>query len=219
MAGQANKKEVIISLMRSCIIVILLLVGNVMQAQQQPRQSPNRGGGFGRQMDANGDGKITRDEFPGPKEMFDQFDKDKNNSLSPDERDDMRQSRMRGGFGRGNSGGGFRRPGQDQGNNMAQELFGAVDANKDSKLSSKEWQTYFDKILTEADKDKNGNLSAKEWQAWRQRSQSRSSGRPDRGLKVGAMAPKVTAEFMTQKGSLDFSKIKHLSVVIFGSYT
>ena len=205
--------------MRSCIIVILLLVGSVMQAQQQPRQSPNRGGGFGRQMDANGDGKITRDEFPGPKEMFDQFDKDKNNSLSSEERDAMRQSRTRGGFGRGNSGSGFRRPGQDQGNNMAQELFGAVDANKDSKLSPKEWQTYFDKILTEADKDKNGNLSAKEWQAWRQRSQSRSSGRPDRGLKVGAMAPKVTAEFMTQKGSLDFSKIKHLSVVIFGSYT
>jgi len=219
MAGQANKKEVIIFLMRSCIIVILLLVGSVMQAQQQPRQSPNRGGGFGRQMDANGDGKITRDEFPGPKEMFDQFDKDKNNSLSPEERDAMRQNRTRGGFGRGNSGGGFRRPGQDQGNNMAQELFGAVDANKDSKLSSKEWQTYFDKILTEADKDKNGNLSAKEWQAWRQRSQSRSSGRPDRGLQVGAKAPKVSAEFMTQKGSLDFSKIKHLSVVIFGSYT
>ena len=219
MAGQANKKEAIIFLMRSCFIVVLLLVSSVMQAQQQPRQTPNRGGGFGRQMDTNGDGKITRDEFPGPKEMFDQFDKDKNNSLSPEERDAMRQSRMRGGFGRGNSGGGFRRPGQGQGNNMAQELFGAVDANKDSKLSPKEWQSYFDKILTEADKDKNGNLSAEEWQAWRQRSQSRSSGRPDRGLKVGVMAPKVSAEFMTQKGALDFSKIKHLSVVIFGSYT
>ncbi|MDP7010114.1 MAG: hypothetical protein QF685_01940 [Verrucomicrobiota bacterium] len=205
--------------MRKCVIVVLLLVGSVLQAQQQPRQSPNRGGGFGRQMDANGDGKITRDEFPGPKEMFDQFDKDKNNSLSPEERDAMRQSRIRGGFSRGNSGGGFRRPGQGQGNNMAQELFGAIDANKDRKLSPKEWQSYFGKILTEADKDKNGNLSAEEWQAWRQRKQSRSSGRPDHGLKVGTMAPKVTAEFMTQKGSLDFSKIKHLSVVIFGSYT
>ena len=219
MAGQANKKEAIIFLMRSCFIVILLLVGSVMQAQQQPRQSPNRGGSFGRQMDANGDGKITRDEFPGPKEMFDQFDKDKNNSLSSEERDAMRQSRIRGGFSRGNSGGGFRRPGQGQGNTMAQELFGAVDTNKDSKLSPKEWQSYFDKILTEADKDKNGNLSAEEWQAWRQRKQSRSSGRQDRGLKVGELAPKVSAEFMTQKGSLDFSKIKHLSVVIFGSYT
>ena len=201
--------------MKSIALAVVFVSAGFLQAQPQP----NRGGSFGRQMDANGDGKITRDEFPGPKEMFDQFDKDKNNSLSPEERDAMRQNRTRGGFGRGNSGGGFRRPRQDQGNNMAQELFGAVDANKDSKLSPKEWQTYFDKILTEADKDKNGNLSAKEWQAWRQRRQSRSSGRPDRGLKVGAMAPKVSAEFMTQKGSLDFSKIKHISVVIFGSYT
>ena len=46
-----------------------------------------------------------------------------------------------------------------------------------------------------------------------------TSGRPDRGLEIGALAPKVSAEFMTQKGSLDFSKITHLSVVIFGSYT
>ena len=219
MAGQANKKEAIIFFMRSCIIVILLLVGSVMQAQQQPRQSPNRGGGFGRQMDANGDGKITRDEFPGPKEMFDQFDKDKNNSLSPEERDAMRQSRMRGGFGRGNSGGGFRRPGQNQGTGMAQELFRAVDADKDRAISAKEWQAYFGKVLTEADTDKNGDLSAEEWQAWRRRKEGATSGRPDRGLEIGALAPKVSAEFMTQKGSLDFSKITHLSVVIFGSYT
>ena len=201
------------------LLLVVLGLADLQAQQQRPGGSTGRGGSFGRQMDANGDGKISREEFPGPKEMFDQFDKDKNNSLSPEERDAMRQSRMRGGFGRGNSGGGFRRPGQDQGNNMAQELFGAVDVNKDSKLSPKEWQSYFDKILTEADKDKNGNLSAEEWQAWRQRSQSRSSGRPDRGLKVGALAPKISAEFMTQKGSLDFSKIKHLSVVIFGSYT
>jgi len=166
-------------------------------------------------MDANGDGKISREEFPGPKEMFDQFDKDKNNFLSADEREAMRRNRQRGG-----SGGGFRRPGQNQtGGNLAEELFRSVDADKDKALSAKEWQAYFGKILTEADADKNGNLSAKEWQAWRQRRQSRSSGRPDRGLKVGTMAPKVSAEFMTQKGSMDFSKINHLSVVIFGSYT
>jgi Ca2+-binding EF-hand superfamily protein len=206
-------------LLSALLLLMAIGLGDLQAQQQRPGGSTGRGGSFGRQMDANGDGKISREEFPGPKEMFDQFDKDKNNFLSEEERNAMRQSRMRGGFGRGNSGGGFRRPGQGQGNTMAQELFGAVDANKDSKLSPKEWQAYFDKILTEADKDKNGDLSAEEWQTWRQRRQSRSSGRPDRGLKVGAMAPEITAEFMTQKGSLDFSKIKHLSVVIFGSYT
>ena len=164
--------------MKSIALAVVFVSAGFLQAQPQP----NRDGGFGRQMDANGDGKITREEFPGPKEMFDQFDKDKNNSLSPEERDAMRQNRARGGSGRGNSGGGFRRPRQDQGNNMAQELFGAVDANKDSKLSPKEWQTYFDKILTEADKDKNGNLSAKEWQAWRQRRQRCRIDQQDRQL-------------------------------------
>ena len=198
--------------MRSCIIVVILLVGSVMQAQQQPRQTPNRGGGFARQMDANGDGKISRDEFPGPKEMFDQFDKDKNLILSDDEREAMRQQRRRGG--------GFRRPGQNPaGGNLAQELFQSVDANKDRTLSAKEWAAYFGKVLAEADADKNGNLSAEEWQAWRRRKEGATSGRPDRGLEIGALAPKVSAEFMTQKGSLDFSKITHLSVVIFGSYT
>ena len=170
-------------------------------------------------MDTNGDGKISREEFPGPKEMFDQFDKDKDNFLSPEERETMRQGRMRGGFGRGNFGGGFRRPGQNQGTGMAQELFRAVDADKDRAISAKEWQAYFGKVLTEADTDKNGNLSAEEWQAWRRRKEGATSGRPDRGLEIGAPAPKVSAEFMTQKGSLDFSKITHLSVVIFGSYT
>ena len=195
-------------------------MASLLQAQPQPGRAPGQGGGFGRQMDANGDGKISREEFPGSKEMFDQFDKDKDNFLSQKEREAMRQNRGRGGFGRGGFGGGFRRPGQNPaGGNLAQDLFKSVDANKDSTLSAKEWQAYFGKILAEADADKNGNLSAEEWQAWRQRRQSRSSGRPDRGLKVGVMAPKVSAEFMTQKGSLNFSKIKHLSVVIFGSYT
>jgi hypothetical protein len=205
--------------MRKCILLVSILMASLLQAQPQPGRAPGQGGGFGRQMDANGDGKISREEFPGPKEMFDQFDKDKNNSLSPEERETMRQGRMRGGFGRGNFGGGFRRPGQNQGTGMAQELFRAVDADKDHAISAKEWQAYFGKILTEADTDKNGNLSAEEWQAWRRRKEGATSGRPDRGLEIGALAPKVSAEFMTQKGSLDFSKIKHLSVVIFGSYT
>jgi Ca2+-binding EF-hand superfamily protein len=204
--------------MKRTALAAIFLSAGLLQAQPQPR--PGGGEGFGRQMDANGDGKISREEFPGPKEMFDQFDKDKDNFLSQKEREAMRQNRGRGGFGRGGFGGGFRRPGQNPaGGNLAQDLFKSVDADKDSTLSAKEWQAYFGKLLAEADADKNGNLSAEEWQTWRQRRQSRSSGRPDRGLKVGVMAPKVSAEFMTQKGSLDFSKIKHLSVVIFGSYT
>ena len=162
-------------------------------------------------MDANGDGKISREEFPGSKELFDQFDRDKNDFLSPAEREAMREHRRRGG-------GGFRRPGQGGNSNHTEDLFRAVDADRDQVLSAKEWQAYFDKVLSEADADRNGRLSAEEWQAWR-RKQSEGRQRPDRGPKAGTAAPKVSAQFMTQQGTLDFSKIKRHTVVVFGSYT
>ena len=188
---------------------LAILLAAVLHAQPQPRSS----GGFGQRMDANGDGKISREEFPGPKELFDQFDKDKNNFLSADEREAMRQQRRR-----GSGSGGFRRPGQNSGGNLVEELFRSVDADHDKALSAKEWEAYFGKILAEADTDKTGSLSAEEWQAWR-RKRTEASRRPDRGPKVGVAVPAVKAEFMTQQGALDFSKIKRHTVVVFGSYT
>ena len=205
------------------LLLVVLGLADLQAQLQRPGGSTGRGGSFGRQMDANGDGKISREEFPGPKEMFDQFDKDKNNFLSPEERDAMRQGRTRGGFGgRDNSGGGFRRPNQAESPNLAEQLFSAVDGDKDKSLSAKEWYLYFDKILNDGDANKDGNVSAEEWKAWRQRSQenSRPSGRGvGGGLQVGDPAPQLSAQFMTQKGSLEFNKITRLSVIIFGSYT
>ena len=202
------------------LLIVASGLDDLHAQQQRPGGSTGRGGSFGRQMDANGDGKISREEFPGPKEMFDQFDKDKNNFLSEEERNAMRQSRIRGGFGRGNSGGGVRRPNQTESPIQTEQLFLAVDGNKDKSLSPKEWQSYFGKILTEGDANKDGNLSAEEWQAWRQRMQrARPGNRGGGGLQVGDPAPKLSVQFMTQKGSLEFNKITRLSVIIFGSYT
>jgi len=202
------------------LLLVVLELADLQAQQQRPGGSTGRGGSFGRQMDADGDGKISREEFPGPKEMFDQFDKDKNNFLSEEERNAMRQSRGRGGFSRGNSGGGSRRPNHAEIPNQAEQLFMAVDGNKDKSLSPKEWQSYFGKILTEGDSNKDGNLSAEEWQAWRQRMQrARPGNRVSGGLQEGDPAPKLSVQFMTQKGSLEFNKITRLSVIIFGSYT
>ncbi len=206
----------------SCTLFLIVLgIADLKAQRQPPAEGQSRNSRFGRQMDANGDGKISREEFPGPKETFDQFDKDKDNFLSNDERNAMRQSRGRNGSGgRGNQGGGFRRPNQGGGSDLSEQLFKAIDDNNDKKISSKEWQNYFDEILREADKDKDKTISDEEWKAWRQKKQlsSRLGGRGN-GPNVGDPAPEVRAQFMNKKDSLEFNKITRLSVIIFGSYT
>jgi len=203
------------------LFLIVLGMAEMNAQRQQSEEGQSRSSRFGRQMDANGDGKISREEFPGPKETFDQFDKDKDNFLSNDERNAMRQSRGRNGFGgRGNQGGGFRRPNQGGGSDLSEQLFKAIDDNNDKNISSKEWQNYFDEILSEADKDKDKTISDEEWKAWRQRKQSSSRpGGRGNGPNVGDPAPEVSAQFMNKKDSLEFNKITRLSVIIFGSYT
>lgn len=194
------------------LFLIVLGMAEMNAQRQQSEEGQSRSSRFGRQMDANGDGKISREEFPGPKETFDQFDKDKDNFLSNDERNAMRQSRGRNGFGgRGNQGGG---------SDLSEQLFKAIDDNNDKKISSKEWQNYFDEILSEADKDKDKTISDEEWKAWRQRKQSSSRpGGRGNGPNAGDPAPEVSAQFMNKKDSLEFNKITRLSVIIFGSYT
>ena len=60
------------------LFLIVFGVADLKAQRQQPEDGQSRNSRFGRQMDADGDGKISREEFPGPKETFDQFDKDKN---------------------------------------------------------------------------------------------------------------------------------------------
>lgn len=174
---------------------------------------PNRqggAGGFAQRMDANGDGKFSREEFPGPKHFFDQFDADKNGFLSQPEMEAMRRARRQ----QGN-----RQPAQGNG---AQELFRALDADSDHKISAKEWAALlqpadFKKADTEAD----GQITPGEWMRYATRGEHPGRGGGDRGggAKVGEPAPKVTAQFLKGDRVLDFSKIKRHTVVVFGSYT
>jgi len=63
------------------IVILLILSAGLLSAQTRQ----NGAGGFRQRMDANGDGKFSREEFPGPKNFFDQFDKDKSGTIEKKE--------------------------------------------------------------------------------------------------------------------------------------
>ena len=195
------------SVMRALIIFMVLWTG-LLSAQTRQKGA----GGFGQRMDANGDGKISPEEFPGPKNFFDQFDADKNGFLSAAEREAMRRARMQQGG---------RRPGQG-GGGAEQELFRALDLNTDQKLSAKEWTVLLQATdFKKADSQADGHVTPEEWMRYFGQGQrpARGGGGGGGGAQVGAIAPKVSAQFMAGERALDFSKIKRHTVVVFGSYT
>ena len=100
-------------------------------------------------------------------------------------------------------------------------MFSDIDSNGDKSLSPAEWQAYYEKILSAADTNQDKKISVLEWQAWRNSNPTnpRPANRGNSGPEVGKEAPSVSAQFMTQKGELEFNKITRLSVIIFGSYT
>ena len=134
----------------------------------------------------------------------------------------MREDRGRNGFGgRGNGGGPFRRPGASTAPNQSEKMFSDIDSNGDKSLSPAEWQAYYEKILSAADTNQDKKISVLEWQAWRNSNPTnpRPANRGNSGPEVGKEAPSGSAQFMTQKGELEFNKITRLSVNIFGSYS
>ncbi len=196
------------SVMRALITFMVLWTG-LLSAQTRQKGA----GGFGQRMDANGDGKISLEEFPGPKNFFDQFDADKNGFLSAAEREAMRRARMQQGG---------RRPGQGGGGAVQQELFRALDLNTDQKLSAKEWTVLLQAAdFKKADTQVDGHVTPEEWMRYFGQGQrpARAGGVGGSGAQVGALAPKVSAQFMAGDRALDFSKIKRHTVVVFGSYT
>ena len=70
-----------------------------------PGGARNAGGRFER-MDADGDGKLARTEFPGPDEMFDRLDENDDGGISQEEMQAGLSRRGVGGRGRGDGGDG-----------------------------------------------------------------------------------------------------------------
>jgi hypothetical protein len=78
-------------------------------------------------FDANRDGVITRDEFTGPKELFDRLDRNRDGKLTPDDFDWSDRSPY------------WREA------NLANRLFRRADADGNGRVTAEEWQALFKK--------------------------------------------------------------------------
>jgi hypothetical protein len=175
-------------------------------------QNPSR-----RPVDDDGDGKISRKEFPGPNELFERFDANRDGFIDEKEREAMRGARRQGG--RGGFGGG-----QGQGMPL-REFFHTLDADSNRQISKKEWGLLCKASdFKKADTDKNNQVAPMELFRFLGMGQGDRPGgggreRPDRGPAVGSPAPKVVAKTMADEKPIDLSKVTRATVLVFGSYT
>ena len=153
-------------------------------------------------MDKDGDGKVSRDEFNGPDRFWDRLDSDGDGFVTEAEAKSMRR-------GRGQRG----QRGQGQGgpNILLQRL----DTDKDGKVSEEEWKAFF----KAADKDGDGAVTAEELGAAMMQGGGGMSRRPDNAPEVGTEVPKVSAKTLEEGRSVDLSKLRRTTVLVFGSYT
>ena len=68
------------------IIVLILMVACAGYSTKEPVPDGNKkGNAFIQKFDQNKDGKVIRDEFPGPDSVFERFDKNKDEVIDEGE--------------------------------------------------------------------------------------------------------------------------------------
>ncbi len=201
-----------VPLAAAALLLALLLAPAPARAEDEPKPEPKPATESEmwkrlKGRDANGDGVISRDEFPGRDRMWRRLDADGDGQVTRGEADKASE-RMGGGMGRGRGGEGMGRGGRGRmGGGLSLE---ALDTDGDGKVSKKEWDAFFAK----ADKNEDGALDKTEFDSATSR-----RGRPDHAPKVGDDAPKVSAQIRGMTAKIDLAKPKRTTVLIFGSWT
>ncbi len=175
--------------------ILLSLVFMLVAIPDAIAQGRNRGDRWSRlkRWDTNDDGEITREEFQGPDRFFKMMDSDGDGKVTEKEASSRRSGGDRGSRGSRGSG-----------------LESRIDLDRNGQISGDEWAAFFAK----ADENEDGILQREEWDA-------ATSGRKvrDSAPKVGASTPKVSAKKQDGRGDVDLSKLKRVTVLVFGSYT
>jgi hypothetical protein len=167
--------------MRNCVCVPWLFVSfaaviwSAAVWAQQPKGTPGppgagagarRSGGFRggftldrllERHDGDKDGKVTREEWQGPEQVFGQMDQDSDGVITKEEFQARMRARGRFGMGRGGLGGRAAPPQESQKPDAA-ALLNLLDANKDGSISKDE----LEKFLRKNDSDEDGKLSEDE---------------------------------------------------------
>ena len=191
--------------------LLLLAFSSTLLAQ-------GRRGGWERmkQSDANGDGKISRDEFPGPDSFFERLDGNEDGFITEEEAREMRRRFGREGGRRGGPRDGSRGgPGFSPQQMMERRLVREIDEDEDREISESELEAFF----ARADKNGDMGLDLEEWQALLEGGRRSRGGSRGRAPAVGTAVPSVRVKHLKEESWVDLSQPRRTTVLIFGSYT
>jgi Ca2+-binding EF-hand superfamily protein len=191
-----------------CLLLVLGVAPPQGRAEDEEPEPPRGGRSTWDRlapMDADGDGKVSRDEFQGPARLFGRLDADGDGFVTQAEAEAMRG--RRGGRPDGVQGG---RGGSDA-NAPAGVTLEMVDADRDGQISLAEWTSLF----RTADCDGDGRVSATEWKQLLA-PVTRPGGEAPA---VGSQAPAVQAVPLAGGEAIDLAAPKRVTVLVFGSWT